>query len=69
MIANDKELTAMQDRIVHFQRILLQMRVKARAEEFPTMASGYRQEIERMQEEIMEYLTRHATEPVPAKAS
>jgi hypothetical protein len=69
MIANDQEFNATQERIVYFQRLLLQMRVKARPEEFPAMASGYRSEIEKMQKEIMEHLSRHATQPVPAEVA
>jgi hypothetical protein len=43
------------------------MRVAARPDLFPSMASGYRAEIEKMHREVLEYLTRHASEP-PAAA-
>jgi hypothetical protein len=43
--------------------------VTATPEEFPFVASGYRAEIERMQAEVLEYLTRHASEPVPEQAA
>jgi len=33
------------------------------------VASGYRAEIVRMQDEVLAYLTRHASEPVPAEVS
>jgi hypothetical protein len=33
---------------------------------FPNMASGYRAEIEQMQQEVLDYLTRHASETVPS---
>ena len=69
MIRNDQELKAAQERIVHFQEILLQQRVKATAEEFPLVASGYRSELIKMQEEVMDYLTRHASEAPPEMAA
>ena len=69
MIHNDQELEAMQERIAYFYRLLSQLRVTAKPEEFPAVASGYRNEIARMQEEVLEYLTRHASEPTPAEAA
>jgi len=64
MIQNDTELKTSQQRIAYFQDLLLQLRVKASAEEFSLVSSGYRAEIEKMQEEVLEYLTRHVSEPV-----
>ena len=64
MIQNDTELKTSQQRIAYFQDLLLQLRVKASAEEFPLVSSGYRAEIEKMQEEVLEYLTRHVSEPI-----
>ena len=69
MIRNDQALKAAQERIAHFQEILLQLRVKATAEEFPLVASGYRSELIKMQEEVMDYLTRHASEALPEIAA
>jgi hypothetical protein len=69
MIHNDQELEAMQERMAYFYRLLSQLRVTARPEEFPSVASGYRTEIARMQEEVLAYLTRHASEPTPAEAA
>ncbi len=69
MIHNDQELAAMQERMVYFQRLLAQLRVTATPEEFPAVASGYRAELEQMQDEVLNYLTRHASEPTPAKAA
>jgi hypothetical protein len=63
MIHNDQELTVTQERIAYFQRVLAQLRVAASPEEFPAVASGYRTEIVRMQDEVLAYLTRHATAP------
>ena len=68
MIANDQQLAASQERIAYFQSLLAQFRVSASPEEFPAMASGYRAEIEKMQKEVLEYLTRHASSTVQAKA-
>ena len=64
MIQNDTELKTSQQRIAYFQDLLLQLRVKATPEEFSLVSSGYRAEIEKMQEEVLEYLTRHVSEPI-----
>ena len=69
MIHNDQEMEATQERILYFQRLLSQLRVTATPEEFPAVASSYRAEIARMQDEVLEYLTRHASEPAPAEAA
>jgi hypothetical protein len=69
MIANDDELKGTRARIVYFEDLLAQMRVAARPELFPSVASGYRAEIEKMQQEVLEYLTRHASQPLPAQVA
>lgn len=69
MIHNDQELKATQERITYFQRLLSQLRVTATLEEFPLVAGGYRAELVRMQEEVLEYLTRHASEAAPTETS
>jgi hypothetical protein len=66
MIANDVELKATRARIVQFEDLLAQLRVAARPDLFPSMAGGYRTAIEKMQREILDYLTRHASETAPA---
>ena len=66
MIQNDKELKTSQERIAYFQNLLLQLRVQAMPEEFPLVSSGYRMEIEKMQEEVLDYLTRHTCEKAQA---
>lgn len=68
MIRNDQELEVTQQRITYFQRLLAQLRVTATPEEFPAVASGYRAEVVRMQEEVLEYLTRHASVASAEKA-
>jgi len=67
MIYSDRELEVTQRRIAYFQRLLAQLRVTATREEFASLASGYRSEIVRMHDEVMEYLTRHASELVQAE--
>jgi hypothetical protein len=61
MIANDQELEATQERIAYFQRLLRQMRVAARPQEFSAMVGSYIAEVERMHGEVMDYLSRHAS--------
>jgi hypothetical protein len=62
MIQNDQELRITQERVIRFESLLAQLRVSASRDEFPGVSSGYRQEIERMHAEVMDYLTRHSTE-------
>jgi hypothetical protein len=69
MIANDEELKGTRARIAYFEDLLAQMRVSARAELFPSMASGYRAEIEKMHREVLDYLTRHVSQPLPAEVA
>ena len=69
MIANDDELKGTRQRIADFEDLLAQMRVAARPDLFPSMASGYRAEIEKMQREVLEYLTSHVSQRQPAAVS
>jgi hypothetical protein len=69
MIHNDQEMKATEERIAYFYRLLAQLRVTASPQEFPAVASGYRAEIARMQEEVLDYLTRHSSEPAPLEAA
>jgi hypothetical protein len=57
MIENDQQLETTQKRILEFQRILAQLRVTARAEEFQAVTGGYLHELERMQDEVLKYLS------------
>jgi len=68
MIENDLQLTATQERIARFQTILAQLRVTARPDEFEAVTSGYRCEIERMNVEIMDYLSSPADDQLSATA-
>ena len=58
MIKNDEEFAVTRERIAYFENLLVQFRIAARPDEFPMMASGYRAEIEKMQKEALDYLTR-----------
>ncbi|HEX8072754.1 MAG TPA: hypothetical protein VF546_22595 [Pyrinomonadaceae bacterium] len=58
MIRNEQELKTTQGRIAYFTDLLAQLRVTASPEEFPAVASGYRAEVARMQQEVVEYLSR-----------
>ena len=69
MIVNDVELQGTRTRIAYFEDLLVQMRVAASVVLFPSMASGYRAEIEKMQREVLEYLTQHVSQPLPARAA
>lgn len=68
MIQNDQELNTTQQRVADFQRILSQLRVRARPEEFGLVASGYLSEIETMQKDILAYLGRHSSQTAAATA-
>ncbi len=57
MINNDQELAVTRERIAKLERILEELRKTARSEEWLALSSGYRQEIERMQGEGLDYLT------------
>lgn len=65
MIQNDRELSVTQERVAEFQRIVSQLRTKARPEEFAMVASSYLSEIETMQKDILAYLSRHPSQ-IPA---
>jgi len=62
MIQNDQELAVTQERISYFLDLLARLRVSSRPQELALVSSGYRAEVERMQREVLDYLTQ------PAKA-
>ncbi len=68
MIQDDHEMEVTHERIAYFQRLLAQLRVTAKPEEFQAVASGYRAEIQRMQREILDYLTQHVSESITHEA-
>ena len=60
MINNDQELAVTRERIAKVERILEELRKTARPEEWPALSSSYRLELERMQGEVLDYLTEAA---------
>ncbi|MHB8524123.1 MAG: hypothetical protein ACYDH9_25660 [Limisphaerales bacterium] len=60
MITNEHELAVTRERLAKVEHLLEQMRKTARPEEWPSLSSGYRLEIERMQGEILDYLVQGA---------
>ncbi len=62
MIQNDTELTATRERIAYFLDLIARMRIACRPEEYASMSGGYRAEVDKMQKEVMEYLSRHVSE-------
>lgn len=62
MIRDDNELAVTQERIAYFLRLLAELRVSSRPDEFPLVAGGYRAEVEQMQREVLDYLTGHAAQ-------
>jgi hypothetical protein len=60
MIQNDQELKVTQERIAYFIDLLARLRQSSRPEELALVTSGYRAEVERMQREMLDYLTQPA---------
>ncbi len=66
MIQNDQELKVTRDRVSYLLDLLARLRVSCRPEELALVTSGYRAEVERLQREVLDYLTQPA--PTTAKA-
>ena len=66
MIQNDQELAVTRERISYFVDLWARRRQTSRPEELALVTSGYRAEVERMQREVLDYLTQPA--PAAAKA-
>ena len=60
MIQNDQELIVTRERISYSLDLLTRLRISSRPEELPLVSGGYRAEVERMQREVLDYLTRPA---------
>lgn len=60
MIQNDQELAVTRERITYFVDLLARLRESSRPEELAQVTSGYRAEVERMQREMLDYLTQPA---------
>lgn len=56
MITSPQELAVTRERVAKFENLLESLRQTARPQEWPSLSSGYRLEIERMQGEILDYL-------------
>ena len=65
MIANDQELQVTRERITSLLDLLVRLRVRSHPEELALVSGGYRAEVERMQREVLDYLTQTAS---PVKA-
>jgi hypothetical protein len=57
MIVDDQELKVTKDRIAYLLDLLARLRLTSRPEELTLVSGGYRTEVERMQREVLEYLT------------
>jgi hypothetical protein len=66
VIQNDQELKDTKERISYLLELLARLRVSSRPEELPLVSAGYRAEVERMQREVLDFLTKAA--PQTAKA-
>lgn len=61
MIRNEQELAVTRERIEYFLRLITDLRTTSDPDEFPLVAGGYRREVERMQTEVLDFLTRQLT--------
>ncbi|HQU42467.1 MAG TPA: hypothetical protein PK867_06625 [Pirellulales bacterium] len=57
MIQNDQELSVTRQRVSYLLDLLARLRQSARPEELALVSGGYRAEVERMQREVLDYLT------------
>ena len=57
MIQNDLELTVTRERITYLTDLLARLRTSCRPSELPLVSGGYRAEIERMQQNVLDYLS------------
>lgn len=61
MIQNDQELKVTRDRVMYLLDLLARLRGSSRPEELALVTGGYRAEVERMQRDVLDYLTRPAS--------
>jgi hypothetical protein len=62
MIQNDEELKVTRERIAYLLDVLARLRISSRPEELALASGGYRGEVERMQREMLDYLTQPASQ-------
>ncbi len=60
MIQSDQELKVTQERIAYLLDLLARLRIGSRPGELALVSGGYRSEVERMQREVLDYLTQPA---------
>ena len=63
MIQSDQELKVTRKRVSYLLDLLARSRVTSRPEELALVSSGYRAEVERMEREVLDYLTQPAAKP------
>jgi len=69
MIKNDHELEVAQQRILHFERQVAQIRrTENNVENYRMSAGGLLAEIDRMNLDVRDYLWSHPAKPLPASA-
>ena len=66
MIQSDEELKVTQERVSYLLDLLARLRVSSRPEELALVSGGYRAEVERMQREVLDYLTQSASQTAKA---
>ena len=62
MIRNDRELSVARNRVTYLLDLLTRLRMSSRPEELPLVSGGYRAEVEKVQREVIDYLTQPAIE-------
>jgi hypothetical protein len=60
MIRNDQELAVTRERISYFLDLLARLRSSTRPEELALVSGSYRAEVEKMQRDVLDYLTHPA---------
>jgi hypothetical protein len=66
MIQNDQELKVTRERVSYLLDLLARLRVSSRHEELGLVSGGYRAEVERMQREVLDYLTQPVNQTLKA---
>jgi hypothetical protein len=65
MIQNEQELKTTRERVSYLLDLLARLRISSPPEELPLVSGGYRAEVERMQREVLDYLTKAPCAPRP----
>jgi hypothetical protein len=67
MIHNHSELVVTLERIPYFLDLLARLRVGSHPEEHALVSGGYRAEVERMQRDVLDYLTQQRRRRVDSR--